>query len=49
MGEEDAASEEHVGAVRGEALNAVNECLVKPLAAELLDELVIVDLASFFG
>lgn len=49
MGEEGAAAEENVGAARGEVLDTVNERLVEPLTAELLDELVVVNLASFFG
>ena len=49
MGKEDVAAKEDVGAAGGETLDAIDERRVEPLIAKLIDELVIVDLASFFG
>lgn len=49
MSEEDAAAEEDVGRARGEAVDAVDERGVEALAAELVDELVVVDLAADLG
>lgn len=49
MSEEDAAAEEDVRLARGESLNAIDERLVEPLAAELVDELVVIDFAAVFG
>ena len=48
MGKEDAVVEEAVGTAEGEKLDAIDEGRVKPLTAKLIDELVIVDLASVF-
>ena len=48
MGKEDAAMEEDMGTAGGEKLNAIDEGRVKPLTAKLIDELVVVDLASIF-
>ena len=49
MGEEDVAAEEDVGRARGEAADAVDERWIDSLAAELVDELVVVDFAAFLG
>ena len=49
VGKEDATTEKHVGTSRGETLNAVNEGWVKPLTAKPINELVVVDLATFLG
>ena len=49
VSEEDAAAEEDVSGARGEALDALDERVVEPLAAEAVDELVVVDLAAVFG
>ena len=48
MGKEDAAMEEDMGTAGGEKLNAIDKGRVKPLTAKLIDELVVVDLASIF-
>ena len=48
MGKEDAAPEEDVGAMGGEKLDAIDEGKVMPLTTKLIDELVVVDLASVF-
>ena len=48
MGKEDAAVEEVVGTVGGEKLDVIDEGRVKPLIAKLIDELVVVELASIF-
>ena len=48
MGKEDTATEEDVGTAGGEKLDAIDEGRIKPLTAKLIDELVIVDLASVF-
>nr|GMC57944.1 hypothetical protein HRbin03_00097 [Ipomoea batatas]GMD67078.1 hypothetical protein HRbin03_00097 [Ipomoea batatas] len=49
MSEEDAAAEENVGLAAGESLHAVNEGLFQPLAAELVNQLVVVDFAAVLG
>ena len=49
MGEEDATAEEDVRRTRSEALDAVDEGLIKPLAAEFVNELVVIDLSPVFG
>lgn len=49
MGEEDAAAEEYVGWAAGEALDALDEVSAESLAAELLDELVVVNLIAILG
>ena len=49
VGEEDAAAEEDVGRAAGETRDAVDEGLVEALAAELVDELVVVDFAALLG
>ena len=48
MGKEDAAVEEAMGTAEGEKLDAIDEGRIKPLTAKLINELVIVDLASVF-
>ena len=48
MGKEDVAVGEAMGITGGEKLDAIDEGRVKPLIAKLIDELVIVDLASVF-
>lgn len=49
VGEEDAAAEEDVRRAAGEAGNAVDEGLVQALAAELVDQLIVINFASLFG
>ena len=48
MDKEDTAVEEDVRNAGGEKLNAIDEGRVKPLITKLINELVAVDLASFF-
>lgn len=49
VGEEDATAEEDVGRAAGEARDAVDEGLVEALAAELVDELVVVDFSALLS
>ena len=49
MGEEDATAKEDMRRTRSEALDAINEGLIEPLAAEFVNELVVIDLSAFFG
>lgn len=46
MRKEEASPEKDMGAAAGDALKAVDEVLVEALAAELVDQLVVVNLTS---
>ena len=48
MGKEEAVAEEDVLVAGGEKLDVIDEGRVKSLTAKLIDELVVVDLASIF-
>ena len=49
MGKEYSAREEDVGTMGGEKLDAIDEGKVMPLTTKLINELVVVDLASVFA
>ena len=49
MDKEDTVVEEDVRNAGGEKLNAIDEGRVKPLITKLINELVVVDLASVFA